>query len=78
VPQRVSAGTDLDLISQLKAIPAWYLLLVAVPDGPWIYGTAARRDQCRWVGLVAELDTAEITFGRLLPLLGRSETLAGS
>jgi hypothetical protein len=41
VPQRVSAATDLDLISYLKAIPdarmrrgvripAWYLLLVAV------------------------------------------------
>ena len=30
------------------------------------------------VGLVAELDAAEITLGPLLALLGRPETLAGS
>jgi hypothetical protein len=30
------------------------------------------------VGLVAELDAAEITLGTLLALLGRPETLPGS
>ncbi len=47
-------------------------------DGPRISGTESIRIDAGAMGLVAELDAAEITLGPLLSLRGCPETLAGS